>query len=93
MLSDYVALKQKVEEKTTDAGIIIPESVVAKTKVPRVTVVSVPDGSRLGLKAGDEVIYDKQFAVEVEVDGDRYQLVRENNIFCRIIHEANDSSK
>ena len=81
-LGDRVLVKQ-VEEK---GGIIIPDS--AKEKSQEATVVAVglgrtlDDGKRssFDVKVGDRVLISKYGGTEVTLNGEKYMLLREDDI-------------
>ena len=80
-------LVQRVEEKaTTKGGIIIPDT--AKEKPAEGKVVSVgegktaEDGKRIPLevKKGDRVLFGKYSGTEVQIEGDEFLIMREDDI-------------
>lgn len=85
-LNDRVIVKQSQAEETTASGIVLPEA--AQEKPTRGEIVAVgpgrPDdkGGRLemSVKVGDEVYYGKYVGTEVEVDGEKYVIVRESDL-------------
>ncbi len=85
-LDDGVILKQLDAKEKTAGGIILPEA--AKEKPQAGKVVSVGPGkildngklSSMTVKKNDEVLYGKYSGNEVEIDGDKYVIVRESDI-------------
>jgi chaperonin GroES len=80
-------LVQRVEEKaTTKGGIIIPDT--AKEKPAEGKVVSIGDGKTaddgkkipLEVKKGDRVLFGKYSGTEVQIEGDEYLIMREDDI-------------
>jgi chaperonin GroES len=80
-------LVQRVEEKTTTkGGIIIPDT--AKEKPAEGKVVAVGDGKvsddgkkiPLEVKKGDRVLFGKYSGTEVQIEGDEYLIMREDDI-------------
>jgi chaperonin GroES len=80
-------LVQRVEEKTTTkGGIIIPDT--AKEKPAEGKVVSIGDGKTaddgkkipLEVKKGDRVLFGKYSGTEVQIEGDEYLIMREDDI-------------
>lgn len=67
-LGDRVLVRQLEEEKVTQSGIVLPDSVESKKKI-EAEVVAIGDGEKvvkLGLKVGDKVIIEKWGGEEVE---------------------------
>ena len=82
-LSDRVLIEPTAAEEVTASGIIIPDS--AKEKPLRGTVVAAGNGTKdeeMILKAGDEVLYGKYAGTEVEVDGDKMLIMRQNEVLA-----------
>lgn len=85
-LQDRVIVKQSEAEEKTASGILLPDS--AKEKPTKGKVVSVGPGKRdddgklmaLNVKAGDVVYYGKYSGTEVEVSGEKFVILRENDI-------------
>ena len=90
-LHDRVLVKPyEEEEKKTKGGIIIPDT--AKEKPQRGKVVAVGEGRilengqrvPLSVKVGDEVIFGKYAGTEVEIDDEKYLVMREEDIYAVI---------
>ena len=83
-LFDRVVLKQLVAEETTKSGIVLPGQ--AKEKPQQAEVVAVGPGGEITMqvKAGDKVIYSKYSGTEVEVDDEKYVVVKQNDILAVI---------
>ena len=86
-LGDRVILKQLVAEEVTQSGIILPGQ--AKEKPQQAEVVAVGPGGNVDGKevnmivnVGDKVIYSKYSGTEVELDGEEYIVVRQNDILA-----------
>ncbi|HWE94755.1 MAG TPA: co-chaperone GroES [Tepidisphaeraceae bacterium] len=85
-LADRVIVKQSEAETKTASGIVLPDS--AKEKPTRGKVISVGPGKlddhgkhmTLGVKAGDTVYYGKYSGTDVEVEGDKFVILRESDI-------------
>lgn len=85
-LGDRVLVKQIEEKEQVKGGIIIPDS--AKEKSQEATVVAVglgrmlDDGKRssFDVKVGDRVLISKYGGTEVTLNGDKYMLLREDDI-------------
>ncbi len=85
-LGDRVLVKQIEEKEQIKGGIIIPDA--AKEKSQEATVVAVGLGRTLDngertsfdVKVGDKVLISKYGGTEVVLDGDKYLLLREDDI-------------
>lgn len=85
-LADRVIVKQVEAETKTASGILLPDT--AKEKPTRGKVISVGPGRlddkgkamEIGLRTGDHVIYGKYSGTEVEVEGEKFVILRETEI-------------
>jgi chaperonin GroES len=85
-LDDRIVIKQsKAEEKTT-GGIFLPDTAKEKPQIGKVVAVGVGkllDSGKRGemtLKKNDQVIYAKYMGSDVEVDGEKYVILRESDV-------------
>lgn len=86
-LADRVLIEPTAAEETTFGGIIIPDS--AKEKPLRGTVLAVGQGTKddpMILKEGDKVLYGKYAGTEIELNGTKYLMMRQNDVLA-IINE------
>ena len=88
-LSDRVVLKQCEAEETTKSGIILTSSAQEKPQEAEVIAVGpggMVDGKEVTMqvKAGDKVIYSKYSGTEVELDNEKYVVVKQNDILAVI---------
>ncbi len=70
------------EEKTV-GGIIIPDT--AKEKPLQGTVLATGNGTKdeeMVLKEGDLVLYGKYAGTEVELDGEKYLIMRQSDVLA-----------
>ena len=84
-LADRVLVRPAAAEEKTVAGIIIPDS--AKEKPLRGEVLAVGDGTKdeaMILKAGDQVLYGKYAGTELELDGEKYLIMRQADVLAKI---------
>ena len=88
-LFDRVVLKQMVAEETTKSGIVLPGQ--AKEKPQQAEVVAVGPGGvvegkeiTMQVKAGDQVIYSKYSGTDVEVEEEKYVIVKQSDILAVI---------
>ena len=79
-LADRVIVKQSEAETKTASGILLPDS--AKEKPTQGKVISVGPGKRheVAVKAGDAVYYGKYSGTDVEVDGEKFVILRESDL-------------
>lgn len=83
-LSDRIIVKRLEADSTSKGGIIIPEN--AKEKPARGEVLAVGPGRTLNsgeltqVGVGDRVIFERYAGVEVEFDGEKYLVVKAENI-------------
>ncbi|HEX8524463.1 MAG TPA: co-chaperone GroES [Tepidisphaeraceae bacterium] len=85
-LADRVIVKQSEAEEKTKTGILLPDS--AKEKPTRGKVISVGPGRlddkgkamELSVRTGDTVYYGKYSGTDIEVDGEKFVILRESDI-------------
>ena len=86
-LSDRVILKALEAEEKTKGGIILTGSSKEKPEMAEVVAVG-PGGTVDGkevvmtVKVGDKVLTSKYSGTEVKVDGEKYTIVRQNDILA-----------
>lgn len=82
-LADRVLIKPAPAEEKTVGGIIIPDT--AKEKPLQGSVIAVGNGTKdeeMVLKAGDTVLYGKYSGTEVELDGEKYLIMRQSDVLA-----------
>lgn len=82
-LADRVLIKAAPAEEKTAGGIIIPDT--AKEKTLQGEVLAVGNGTKdeeMVLKAGDTVLYGKYAGTEVELDGEKYLIMRQSDVLA-----------
>lgn len=82
-LADRVLVRPAAAETQTASGIIIPDS--AKEKPLRGEVLAVGNGTKdeqMVLKAGDQVLYGKYVGTELELDGEKYLIMRQSDVLA-----------
>lgn len=80
-LADRVLIAAAKAEEKTVGGIIIPDT--AKEKPLQGKVLAVGEGTKdekMILQAGDEVLYGKYAGTEVELDGEKYMIMRQSDV-------------
>lgn len=84
-LADRVLISPATAEEKTIGGIIIPDS--AKEKPLKGKVVAVGNGTKdeeMILKTGDEVLYGKYAGTELELDGEKFLIMRQSDVLAVI---------
>ena len=86
-LADRVVIKTVEVEETTKGGLILTGSAKEKPQVAEVIAVGpggVVDGKEITMqvKAGDKVIYSKYSGTEVEVEDEKYVIVKQSDILA-----------
>ena len=85
-LADRVIVKQTEAEEKTASGIYLPDA--AKEKPTKGKVVAVGPGKtddngkrmELAVRAGDTVYYGKYSGTDVEIDGEKFVILRETDL-------------
>ena len=83
-LADRVLVSPAAAEEKV-GGIIIPDT--AKEKPLHGKVVAAGNGTKdeeMVLKAGDNVLYGKYSGTEVELDGEKYLIMRQSDVLAVI---------
>lgn len=89
-LNDKIVVKRLEAEDRTAGGIVLPDS--AKEKPRQGKVLSVGDGKLLEtgkrasfqVKEGDKVLFTSYAGSEVNIDGDEYLIMSEDDILAVI---------
>lgn len=82
-LADRVLINPTPAEEVTMAGIIIPDS--AKEKPLKGIVLAAGNGTKdeeMVVKEGDTVLYGKYAGQEIEVNGEKYLIMRQSDILA-----------
>ena len=85
-LADRVIVKQTEAEEKTASGLYLPDA--AKEKPTKGKVIAAGPGKlddkgkpmEIGVRAGDTVYYGKYSGTDVEVDGEKFVILRESDI-------------
>lgn len=86
-LGDKVVIKQLEAEEKTKSGIVLPSQSKEKPQMA-VVVAAGPggmvDGNKVEMvvKEGDKIIYSNYSGTEVECDGEKLLVVRQNDILA-----------
>jgi chaperonin GroES len=88
-LDDRVVVQPFEAEERTRGGIVLPDT--AREKPQRGKVIATGPGKllektgergQMSLKVGDAVFYGKYSGTEVEIDGDKYVILREGDVLA-----------
>ena len=81
-LADRVLVKPAPAEEKI-GGIIIPDT--AKEKPLKGEIVAVGNGTKdeeMVLKTGDQVLYGKYAGTEIEIEGEKYLIMRQSDVLA-----------
>lgn len=79
-LGKRIVVKEYEKEETTDSGIVIPSS--AQEEPQYAEVIAVGEGIKNNdkikdeINVGDKLIYSKYSGTEVELDGEKYIIIK-----------------
>ena len=82
-LADRVLVLQAPAEEKTIGGIIIPDS--AKEKPLKGKVIAIGNGTKdeeMVVKPDDTVLYGKYAGTEIELDGEKYLIMKQSDILA-----------
>ena len=85
-LDDRVVIKQSEAEEKTAGGIILPDAAKEKPQIGKIVATGpgkiLDDGKRgsMSVKKNDKVIYSKYMGNDVEIDGEKYVILKESDI-------------
>jgi len=85
-LDDRIVVKQLEAEEKTVGGIILPETAKEKPQIGTVVAVGpgkvLDDGKRgkMSVKNKDQVFYAKYMGNDIEIDGEKYVILRESDV-------------
>jgi chaperonin GroES len=85
-LDDRVVIKPSEAQGKTAGGIYLPDTAKEKPQIGKIVWVGPgkvqDDGKRaaMSVKKNDEVIYGKYMGNEIEIDGEKYVIVRESDL-------------
>jgi chaperonin GroES len=85
-LDDRVVIKPLEAQEKTAGGIFLPDKAKEKPQIGKVVWTGpgkiLDDGKRaaMSVKKNDEVVYGRYMGNEVEIDGQKYVIVRESDL-------------
>ena len=84
-LADRVLIRPTAAEEVTIGGIIIPDT--EKEKPLKGEIIAVGNGTKdeeMILKAGDIVLYGKYAGTEIELEGEKFLIMRQSDVLAVI---------
>jgi chaperonin GroES len=87
-LHDRILVKRLDTEEKTKGGIIIPDTAQEKPQEGKIAAVGkgklLDDGSvrPLDVKVGDKVLFSKYGGTDINIDGEEYLILREEDILA-----------
>lgn len=85
-IGDRVLIKAVAEEETTKSGIVLPDT-IDKEKKAEGQIQAVGQGdkvAKLGLQAGQKVLFGKYAGEEVKVGDEEYKILNHDDILAVI---------
>lgn len=85
-LDDRIVIEQLEAEEKTPGGIILPDSAKEKPQIGKVIAVGpgalLDDGKRakMSVKKNDKVLYAKYMGSDVEIDNEKYVILKESDV-------------
>lgn len=88
-LDDRVVVEPFEAEERTRGGIVLPDSAREKPQQGKVMAAGpgkllekTGERGKMSLKVGDAVFYGKYSGTEIELDGDKYVILRESDVLA-----------
>ena len=85
-LADRIVVKVLEAKEVTKGGIVLPDTAKEKPQIGKVVEVGpgklLDDGKRceMSVKKNNEVIYGKYTGNEIEIEGEKYVILRESDL-------------
>jgi len=85
-LDDGVVIKQSDAEEKTAGGIFLPDAAKEKPQIGKIIAAGpgkmLDNGKRakMSVKKNDEVLYAKYSGNDIEIDGEKYVILKESDI-------------
>jgi len=85
-LDDRIVIKQSEAKEKSAGGILLPDTAKEKPQIGKVVAIGpgkiLDDGKRgkMSVKKNDEVIYAKYIGSDVEIEGEKYIILRESDV-------------
>lgn len=96
-LFNQVLLERVPEKETTEGGIIIPDN--SKERPQEAVVIAVGPGRMtdygvvipMFVHVGEHVLFGRYSGVDIEIEGNPYVLMREEELQALVVHISDDS--
>ena len=85
-LDDRIVISQSEAEEKTAGGIYLPDAAREKPQIGKVVATGpgklLENGKRnkMSVKKNDKVVYAKYLGNEIEIDGEKYVILRESDL-------------
>lgn len=85
-LDDRIVIKQSDAEEKTTGGIILPDAAKEKPQIGKIVAAGpgklLENGkrSKMSVKKNDTVIYAKYIGSDVEIEGEKYVILKESDV-------------
>lgn len=88
-LYDRIVLSPEKNKSQTESGLMLPEAVQEKSQIAKVVAVGEGgtfDGkeSKIQVKIGDRVLYNRFAGTEIKLDGEEFIIIRQTDILAII---------
>lgn len=89
-VEDYIVLKRESSEEKTPGGIVLPHN--AQEKSQKGTIVALGPGrllengnrAKMDIKEGDLVLFSKYAGIEIEIEREKFLVVRQGDVIARL---------
>jgi chaperonin GroES len=85
-LDDRIVVKQSEAQEKTAGGIYLPDTAKEKPQIGKVVATGpgrlLDDGkhNKMSVKKNDKVIYTKYMGNDIEIDGEKYVILKESDV-------------
>jgi len=76
--------EEKEEDRTTEGGIVLPDSAQSDDKYVRAEVMAVGTDASIEVEEGDQVVLSSFSGTEVELEGEELRIVKANNVLAKL---------
>ena len=89
-LQDRIIVQRIEEQEDKNSLIVLPDNAKEKSQLGKVLAVGrgrvLENGTdlKMALKEGDTILFGKYTGTEVEIDNEKYLVMREDDVFARV---------
>jgi chaperonin GroES len=83
---DRILVEPTGLQKTTESGIIIPDTAKEKPIIGKVIEVGTTDDVKSTFKAGDNVLYAKYGGEDITIDNKEFKILEVKDVLAKIIY-------